>query len=95
MIIASVGMAFFVIIFCLMQYIGGNYDSSIPEILTTQSPGCIFHMCRCSQMEPDEYPCNKKLLGIAFIFVEMIAFGSIMVSTEIEGILMYLHSQEQ
>ena len=91
MIIASVGMAFFVI-FCLMQYIGGNYDTGIPEILTTQSPGCIFHMCRCSQMEPDEYPCDKKLLGIAFIFVEMFAFGPIMVSTAIEAIMMYLHA---
>jgi hypothetical protein len=91
MIVASVGMAFF-IIFCLMQYIAGNYDTGIPEILTTQSPGCLFHMCRCSQMEPDEYPCNKKILGIAFIFVEMIAFGSIMVSTGIEGILIYLQA---
>jgi hypothetical protein len=90
-VLASIGLAFFVV-FCLMQYIAGNYDSSIPEPITTENPGCLFHCCRCPQMEPSEYPCNKKLLGMAFIFVEMIAFGSIMASTAAEGIIMYSNS---
>jgi len=90
-VLASIGLAFFVV-FCLMQYIAGNYDSSIPEVITTENPGCLFHCCRCAQMEPSEYPCNKKLLGMAFIFVEMIAFGSIMASTAAEGIIMYSNS---
>ena len=91
--LASIGLAFF-IVFCLMQYVAGNYDSSIPEVITTESPGCVFHCCRCPQMEPSEYPCNKKLLGMAFIFVEMIAFGSIMASTAAEGIIMYSNFQD-
>ena len=90
-VLASVGLAFFVF-FCLMQYIAGNYDSSIPDVITTENPGCLFHCCRCPQMDPSEYPCNKKLLGMAFIFVEMIAFGSIMASTAAEGIIMYSNS---
>jgi hypothetical protein len=86
--LSCIGLVFFVI-FCIMQYVAGNYDSSIPEFLTTENPGCLFHRLRCAQMEPREYPCNKKLLGMAFIFVEMIAFGSIMASTAAEAIIMY------
>jgi hypothetical protein len=86
--LSCIGLAFFVI-FCIMQYVAGNYDSSIPDFLTTENPGCMFHRLRCAQMEPREYPCNKKLLGMAFIFVEMIAFGSIMASTPAEAIIMY------
>lgn len=91
-VLASIGLAFFVV-FCLMQYVAGNYDSGLPELITTESPGCLFHCCRCAQIEPLEYPCNKKLLGMAFIFVEMIAFGSIMASTAAEGIIMYSNSE--
>jgi hypothetical protein len=92
-VLASIGLAFFVV-FCLMQYVAGNYDSGLPELITTESPGCLFHCCRCAQIEPLEYPCNKKLLGMAFIFVEMIAFGSIMASTAAEGIIMYSNLQD-
>ena len=92
-VLASIGLAFFVV-FCLMQYIAGNYDSSIPDVITTENPGCLFHCCRCPQMEPSEYPCHKKLIGMAFIFVEMIAFGSIMASTAAEGIIMYSNLQD-
>lgn len=93
-ILAIVGMSAF-IVFCMMQFLSGNYNSSLPipaclmPYLTTTSPNCCLHRLYCPQTQPNTYgKWSKKSLSLCFILVETIAFVTIVVSTPLEAILL-------
>ena len=93
-ILSIIGLTAF-IAFCLMQYLSGNYDDSLPfpsnwfPYLTTESSSCFLHCCRCPQMQPKQYKsCSKKTLSLLFISVEIVAFLSIIMSIPIEAIML-------
>lgn len=86
---AVVGVSSF-IVFCLMQFLSGNYNDSLPL------PACFkphatswLRALYCPQTQPSSYgKCSKKALALCFICVESLAFLSIVMSTPIEAILL-------
>ena len=87
---AVVGFSAFMI-FCMMQYLSGNYNDSLgflPSCLMPSPTSCLKKLY-CPQTKPETYgKCSKKALALCFIIMESVAFLSIVISTPIEAILL-------